>query len=125
MTEAKAKQVSTRYRSLQLARRTHSDNAAVIDDGQALAEGVGLFHVVGCEQDGFAALVVLADDFPKKKPGLRVEAGAWLVEEEHLRIVHHGTRDGEALHHAAREAADHVVGSVSELEAVEESSGAF
>jgi len=39
--------------------------------------------------------------------------------------VHHGARDGEALHHAAGEAADHLVSAISELEAFEESFGAL
>jgi len=73
----------------------------VVDDGKALAERVGFFHVVRGEQNGFAGLVVLANDLPQEQARLRVETGAGLVQKQHLRIVHHGARDGEALHHAA------------------------
>src|SRR6266478_8670517 len=93
---------------------------SVIDDGEALAERVGLFHVVGGEQNCFAALVVLADDLPEEQASLRVQAGAGLVQEKDLRVVHHGAGNGEALHHAAGESANHLIGAIGELEAVEE-----
>ena len=120
LAEAQAQQVSAGNRSLQLARRAQRDDAAVIDDGQALAERVGFFHVVRGEQNGFAALVVLANDLPQEQTRLRIEAGAGLVEKKHLRIVHHGARDGKPLHHAAGKAAHHLVGAVGELEALEQ-----
>ncbi len=56
---------------------------------------------------------------------LRVEAGAGFVQEQNLRVVHHGAGDGKALHHAAGEAADHLVGAIGELEAFEERFGAL
>ena len=124
LAEAHAQQISAGHRRFQFVRRAESDDAAVIDDGEALAERVGFFHVVRGQQNGFAALVVLANDFPEQQSRLRIEAGARLVEEEHLRIVHHGARDGEALHHAAGESADHLVGAVGQLEAVEKRCGA-
>jgi len=88
----------------------------MIDNRDALAESVGFFHVVGGEQDRFAELVIFANDLPEQDAGLGIEAGAGLVEEEDLRIVHHGAGDGEALHHASGKAAHHLVGAISELE---------
>src|ERR1700704_6060877 len=92
----------------------------MIDDGQTLAQGVSFFHVVRGQQDGLAALVVFADDFPKKQSGLRVQAGTGLIEEKYLGIVHHGARDGETLHHAAGESANHLIGPVTEFEAIKQ-----
>jgi hypothetical protein len=37
-----------------------------------------------------------------------------------LGVVHHGTRAGEALHHAAGESANHLIGAVTEFEAIEQ-----
>ena len=51
--------------SLQFARSSQGDHPAVVDDGKALAERVGFFHVVRGEQNGFAGLVVLANDLPQ------------------------------------------------------------
>ncbi len=98
---------------------------AVIDDGQPLAERVGLFHVVRGQQDGFAELVVFANDLPEQDAGLRIESGAGLVEKQDLRIVHHGARDGEALHHAAGKSAHHLIGAIGELEFFEQCVGAL
>src|SRR5216684_9370198 len=92
----------------------------MIDDGQTLAQGISLFHVVRGQQDGLSPLVVFADDFPKKQAGLRVQPGTGLVEEKYLGVVHHGARDGEALHHAAGESANHLIGPVTEFEAIEQ-----
>src|SRR6267143_3355851 len=92
----------------------------MIDDGQTLAQGVSLFHVVRGQQDGLASLVVFADDFPKKQSSLRIQAGTGLVQEKYLGIVHHGARDRETLHHAAGESANHLIGPVTEFEAIEQ-----
>ena len=97
----------------------------MINDGQALAKRVGFFHVVRGEQNGFAALVVLADDLPQKQARLRIETGAWLVEEENLRIVHHGARNRKPLHHAAGKTAHQLVGAVGQFEAFEQNFGAL
>ena len=58
---------------------------AVVDDGEPVAELVGLLHVVGGEQDGLAVGVELAEDLPQGDAALRVEAGGRLVEEEDRR----------------------------------------
>ena len=97
----------------------------MVDDRQAFAERVGFFHVVGGQQNCFPALVVFPNDFPQEQAGLRVQAGAGLVEKKHLRVVHHRARDGEPLHHAAGKAADHLVGAIGKLEALEKRRGAL
>jgi hypothetical protein len=61
-------------------------------------------------------LAVAADDLPKHQPRLRIETRGRLVEEQHLGIVHHGARDGEPLHQAARQFAGHLAGAVGEFE---------
>ena len=119
--KAEAQEEAAGNGSLQLLRGSQSDDAAMINDGEALTQRVGLFHVVSGQQNRFAALVVFADDFPQEQTGLRVQASTRLVQEKDLRIVHHGASDGETLHHAAGESANHLVGAIGELEAVEKS----
>jgi hypothetical protein len=125
MTKAEAEQETAGNGGLQFLRSAQGDYAAVVHDRESLTERVGFFHIVSGQQNGFAALVVLTDDFPKEQAGLRVQAGAGFVEEKDLRIVHHGARDGEALHHAAGEAANHLIGAIRQLEALEKGFGAF
>jgi len=123
--KAEAEQVAAGNGILQLLGSSQGDDAAVIYNRKTLTEGVGFFHVVSGQQNRFAALVVFADDLPQKQTGLRVQAGAGLVEEKDLRVVHHGAGDRKALHHAAGEAANHLVGVIGELEAFEEGFGAL
>src|SRR5581483_297009 len=101
-------------------RRAGCDDSSVIDDGEPLAKRIRFFHVVRRQQDRAAFLVVLANDFPKEKSRLRIEANAWLVEKQDLRIVHHRPGNGNALHHATGEAANQFIGSLCKFEAIEQ-----
>ena len=74
----------------------------MVDDGDALAEFVGLFHVVGGEDDGDAFLAEGFDGFPHGDAALRVKAGAGLVEEEDGGPVSDGAGDLDALLESAR-----------------------
>ena len=58
------------------------EQVPVVDDGEPVAELVGLLHVVRGEEDGLALAVQLAEDLPQREAALRVEAGGGLVEEE-------------------------------------------
>ena len=83
--------------------RVFDEDFAVVDDGEAVAEFVGLFHVVRGEDDGDAFGAEAADGFPHGDAALRVEAGAGLVEEEDFGTVGDGAGDLEALREAAAE----------------------
>ena len=65
-------------------------------------------------------LVVFPDDFPEQQSSLRVQAGAGLVQEKYLGVMHHSAGDGETLHHPARKSANHLIGTVAEFEAIEQ-----
>jgi hypothetical protein len=119
LAEAQAQQIATWNRSLQFGGSAEGDVAPVVDDGQALAKQISFFHIVRGEKNGFAALIVFANDFPEQEPGLRVEAGAGLIQKKYLRVVHHGAGDGKPLHHAAGESAHHLIATVTELESLE------
>ena len=64
---------------------SRASDAAVVDDGDPVAELVGLLHVVGGEQDRLAVGVELAEDLPQGDAALRVEPGGRLVEEQDRR----------------------------------------
>src|ERR1700731_3013243 len=123
MAKAQPQQISAGNGGLQLPRSPQSDVASVIDDGQTLAQSVSLLHIVRSQKDGFAALVVFTDNFPQKQSGLRIQSGTGFVQEKYLGIMHHSARDGKPLHHAAGESSNHLVGSVAELESIEQRVG--
>jgi hypothetical protein len=123
--KAHAQEKAARDGSFQLGGRARCDDAPVVDDREVPAQCVGLFHVVSGEQDGAAFLVVLADNFPQQEPRLWIQACARFVEKQDRRVVHHGARDRNALHHAAGKAADELVGAIRQLEAIEQDAGAL
>lgn len=54
------------------------------DDGYAVAQNVGLVHVVGGQEDG-PILFVLVEHVPGGSPGGWVHAGHWLIKYHHLK----------------------------------------
>ena len=105
---------------LNLARGAHGDDAAFIDDGHAVAELFGLFDVVGGHQDGALLAAQVEDELVDFEAGLRVEAGGGLIEEEDLRVVEHGEREGQPLLLSAGELGVLRVALLPELQALQE-----
>ena len=63
--------------------RAESDEIAVIDDGDAVAELVGLFHVVGGDEHGeVASLAQVVEHLPDGDAGDGIEAGGGFVEKK-------------------------------------------
>ena len=100
------------------------EDFAVVDDGEAVAEFVGLFHVVGGEDDGDAFAAESLDGVPHGDAALGIEAGGGLVEEEDLGMVGDGAGDLEALGEAAAEGLRIGGGAIAEAELLEELGGA-
>ena len=97
--------VSAGQRRDQLGRRAEPHQLAVIHDGHAIAEALGLFHVVRGQHHGAAARAVGSDEAPHLAARLRVEPGGRLVEKEHLGLANQGAGDGQALALPARQLA--------------------
>ena len=112
-------------RALERRRRVERQDAAVVDDRQALAEPVRLLHVVRREDEGDAALVQAAQRLPQQAPRLGIEAGGGLVEQHHLRVVHQRARDQHALLLAAGERERLGLGLVGHLQLLEQPRGAL
>ena len=84
-----------------------ADHTAFVDDDDAVGESVGLFEVVGGEQDGFAARSEGADLGPHTPARFDVEADGGLVEEDEVRIAGESEGEEDALLLAAGELAEH------------------
>ena len=78
----------------------------MVDDGDPVAQGLGLLHVVGGHDHRLAALADVAYDVPHGQTRLRVECGGQLVEEEQLGVVDEGQGDEDALALPAGEPGD-------------------
>ena len=84
-------------RGNELLRRAQGDEAAVIHDGDAVAEALGLVHVMGGEDDGAAGALQVIHEVPEMPASLRIEAGGGLVEEQQLGIADQRAGHGQAL----------------------------
>ena len=100
--------------------RVLDENFSVIDDSDAVAQLVGLFHVVGGEDDGDAFFAEPAHGFPHGDAALWVEAGAGFVEEEDFGSMRDSAGDLDTLRQAARELGGIGVSAFGEVELLEE-----
>src|SRR5690606_3535159 len=87
----------------QRVRRAAIENAAVIDDHDVVAQALRLVHVVGGEQQRLALALEIEQALPDHYPGLRVEAGGRLVEDDQAGVTYQGAGDDQAPLHAAGE----------------------
>ena len=106
---------------LQRRRRPLGDDAALVDDPDAVGEDVRLLEVLRREEHGHALLAAQARDLlPHRRAALRVEAGRRLVEEEHAREVDEREREVEPPLHPTRVALHLAVARLGEPDALEE-----
>ena len=108
-------------RSLQRVGCVLGDDAAVVDDADAVRELVRLLEVLRREEDGHAELgVERAHLFPHRGPADRIEAGRRLVEEQHLGVVHECGGQIEPALHAAAVGGDEPVERVADVDEASE-----
>ena len=110
----------------QFRRRALRHDGAVVDDGDAVGDAVGFFHVMRGEEDGDALFFV---EFLHLRPELvarlRVEAERRLVEKDDFGRVEQAARDFQTPPHAAGELLDRIVAAVPELEQLQQAFDAF
>src|SRR6185436_10608646 len=87
--------------SRQLDGRADGAHGALVDECDAVAQRLGLLHVVGGEQDGQARLLEVVDAFPHARATHRIESDGRLVENHQRRPVDERLRELEPPNHAA------------------------
>ena len=106
-----------------VAGRADGDDAALVDDGDAVAEALGFFDVVGGEDDRALLVAEFENELVNFQADLGIEAGGGFVEEDQLGIVDHGHGEGEALLLAAGKRTVDSVAFFGKLKALEQSVG--
>jgi hypothetical protein len=81
----------------QAGRRVEGDDPAGVDDADAVAQFLRLFHVVRRQDDCPPFSFDRADHIPEVAPCLRVKPCGRLVKEDDLRLVDEGERDRQPL----------------------------
>ena len=97
-----------------LLRRAERDDAAVIDQHDAVAELLGLFHVMRAVEERGAAVLVASKRRDDALERLRVDADGCLVEQHDARLAEQAAREIEAALHAARVRRGGLVGPLLE-----------
>src|SRR5262249_58516766 len=82
---------------LDLMRRRDRDNAALVNDGHAVAQLLRFFNIVRGDEDGAVFAAQVGNQLVDLEARLWIEAGGRLVEEQQLRIVEQRQSQGEAL----------------------------
>jgi hypothetical protein len=67
--------------------RALGDDLPAVHDDQPIAQLLGLVHVVGGQHERHTLLLEPEQPLPHQMPGLRIETGRGLVEQEQLRRV--------------------------------------
>ena len=97
-----------------------ADDLAFVDEGDPVAELLGLLDVVRGEQDRRPLLVDPLHVVPELEPQLDVDAGGRLVEDQQARPVHHRPRQDQPPFHPAREGAGAFVALLGQREGLEQ-----
>ena len=84
-------------RGLQRRRRPLAQQPAAVEQPDAIAEQLGLGHVVGREEDRAPAARARADEVDDEAAREHVEAGGGLVEDQHRRVVQRGAGERDPL----------------------------
>ena len=85
-----------------------------VEEGGVVGDTGGLLHVVGHDHDGVVALE-LVDQILDSQGRNRVQGGAGLIHEQHLRVDGHGAGDAQTLLLATGQADARVVKTVLDL----------
>ncbi len=78
----------------------------MVDDGQPIAQPLGLLHEMGGEQDGLAPAQQLLEAVPDQMSRLRIEPGGGFIQEQQLRVIDQRAGQRKPTLHATGEFAD-------------------
>jgi hypothetical protein len=93
---------------------------ALVDDPDPVAQPLGLLHVVGGVEDRHALLLERLDPRQDGVPALWVDPDGRLVEDEQTRLVEEADPDVQASFHPAGVGVGPLLGSVAQLDQVED-----
>ena len=92
----------------------------MVQDRDLVGELVGLFQILGGEEDRDPGGHELADELPHGAAAARVQAGRRLVQEDDARVADQGHRQVEPAAHAAGIGAGRLPGRLDQIEPVQQ-----
>jgi len=73
----------------------------MVHDGDHIAEYLGLFHIMGCEDNGLAVVLDILDQIPEVPASLGVQSCRWLVKKNQRWVINQRQSQQEPLALAA------------------------
>lgn len=101
-----------------------ANDFALLDEHDGIASNFDFTEKVGIEENGSAALALIANDVADEAAAHGVEAGSGLVEEDEFGLVNKSLGQTDALQHTFRKAAKTAVAMRCEADKIEEGGNA-
>ena len=120
VAEAQLDDFARRVALDQLSRRSLGDDLPLVHDDEAVAELLGLLHVVRRQEQCHALALEPVEPVPDDVARLRVQPGRRLVQQKHLRVVDERPGDRQPALHPARERLHAILGAIGELDELEQ-----
>src|ERR1700687_767368 len=120
MVQIDGNHVGDRQELVQSLQSVVGNHPSVIDDYNAVAEALGLFHIVRGVDEGFAALLQGLEIVKNGIAALRIDTDRRLIEQKNLRIVQQGRRQIQTPLHASAERFHFVAGAIRESHQVQD-----
>ena len=93
------------YGGNQFLRSSQRNDLSVVHNRHAVAQPLGLIHIVRGQDDGATGLLQAIDQVPQVTPRLRIKPRCRLVEKQQLRIADQRAGHRQPLLLASRESA--------------------
>src|ERR1700694_397341 len=120
MDQIDGNHIGDRQQFVQSLQRVVGNHLPLIDDHDAVAEALGLFHIVRGVDEGFATFLQRLEIFKDGIAALRIDADCRLIEQKNLRIVKQGGRQVQTPLHASAERFNFVAGAIRESDQIQD-----
>src|SRR5437660_4451063 len=120
MVQIDRNHVGDRQQLVQSLQRVVGNHLPVIDDHNAVAEALSLFHIVRRVDEGFATLLQSFEIVKDGIAALRINADGRLIEQKNLWIVKQGRRQIQTPLHASAEGFHFVAGAIGESHQIQD-----
>src|ERR1700674_4427043 len=120
MVQIDGNHIGDRQQLVQSLQRVVGNHLPVVDDHNAVAEALGLFHVVRGVNESLATLLQGLEVVKDGVAALRIDADRRLIEQKNLWIVKEGRRQIQTPLHASAERFHFVAGAIGESDQIQD-----
>ena len=100
----------------QFALRTQRDQVAVVDDGHAVSQLLGFFHIMGGVEHGHALMLEGHHAIQNTAAALRIDADCWLVHINYFGPMEQSYTNIDSALHTTRVLTNPVLGALGQAD---------